>query len=102
MAQRAGIFADVIALAGRCSWRLNALLAVVSGLAFHLLALSLSPASIDATKGIRGVYLQILFAPMAAVFQWVFPLAFLLGSWISYQERMRPVQPGPHAGIAPR
>ena len=90
MARRDGLFTDLLDLAFKLPWQASVSLAIVVGGALHLVAVASSgPVTTTTFADMSTVVIHSGVHAIASIFQFVLPIAFVVGAVMSFIKRKR-------------
>ena len=90
MARRDGLFTDLLNVAYKLPWQGGVALAILSGGILHLVAAAFSrPVTTTTFADMSTVVIHSGVHAIASIFQFVLPIAFVVGAVMSFIKRKR-------------
>jgi restriction system protein len=90
--RQAGAFSDLLDVASKLPWKVSLGVAALSLLGFHLLAAAFAPTpTVTTVADMGGVVIHQGIHVFASIFQYVIPMAFVIGASVSYLKRSRSI-----------
>jgi hypothetical protein len=91
--RQAGAFSDLLDVASKLPWKVSLGIAAISLLGFHLLAAAFAPTpTVTTVADMGGVVIHQGIHVFASIFQYVIPMAFVIGASVSYLKRSRSIE----------
>ena len=91
--RQAGAFSDLLDVASKLPWKVSLGIAAISLLGFHLLAAAFaSTPTVTTVADMGGVVIHQGIHVFASIFQYVIPMAFIIGASVSYLKRSRSIE----------
>ena len=91
--RQAGAFSDLLDVASKLPWKVSLGIAAISLLGFHLLAAAFAPTpTVTTVADMGGVVIHQGIHVFASIFQYVIPMAFIIGASVSYLKRSRSIE----------
>ena len=91
--RQAGAFSDLLDVASKLPWKVSLGVAAISLLGFHLLAAAFAATpTVTTVADMGGVVIHQGIHVFASIFQYVIPMAFVIGASVSYLKRSRSIE----------
>lgn len=99
--KKSSLVDDLFAIGAALPWKVGLLLALLSFLGFHYIAVKFGqPLAVTTIEGLGRSASHQLFATFGTIFQYLFPICLLIGSLASYLRQIK--HRALHEGIASR